>query len=122
MKVSTTLTNAARLLLWGPGPLPQGAEVLGRVTRDDGADGVLLRMPTGLYRQGAAGALRSLPQREVEAALAASAAASAMGALGRGPAKRRDTDYAALARKAAAARSLGSRKKTTSMPIDAHRC
>ena len=68
-------TTAPWALYWGPGPLPSGATVLGTVTRADGATGALLRLSSGIYCQGNAGALRSLPQREVEASLASLRAA-----------------------------------------------
>lgn len=47
------------------GPLPAGSTALGTVTRDNGEDGALLEMKTGLFVQGNAGAIRNLPQREV---------------------------------------------------------
>jgi hypothetical protein len=48
-------------MLWGPGPLPQGAALLGTVTRPNLEGGALLRMPTGRLVQGNAGSLRTLP-------------------------------------------------------------
>ena len=48
-------------LYWGNMPLPQGAEILGTVTRETGETGALIKLPTGIYVQGNAGALRSLP-------------------------------------------------------------
>lgn len=65
-------TKAAPHLYWGPGPLPAGAEFLGTVTRDEIDTGALIRMPNGIFVQGNAGAIRSLPQRDVEMSLAAS--------------------------------------------------
>jgi len=65
-------TRAPWALYWGPGPLPSGATAHGTVTRADGAVGALLRLSSGLYVQANAGAIRSLPQREVEVGLAAS--------------------------------------------------
>lgn len=66
-------------LIWGAQPLPEGATAHGTVTRDTGETGALIRMPTGVYVQGSAGVLRSLPQGEVLAALARSEAAAALG-------------------------------------------
>ncbi len=58
---------------WGRGPLPRGATVLGVVTRSRGGPlgdrGALILLRSGRYVQGNAGAIRLLPQREVEAAL-----------------------------------------------------
>jgi len=55
--------------LWGAMPFPHGSVALGSIRRDDdGAVGVLLRMPTGLYAFGLGGAIRSLPQREARSA------------------------------------------------------
>lgn len=47
------------------GPLPKGAKAIGTVRRDVGNDGALIEMPSGLYVQGNAGAIRNLPQRDV---------------------------------------------------------
>lgn len=49
------------LVYWGPGPLPQGATLLGAVTSPDGKSGALLKMPTGILMRGNAGAIASLP-------------------------------------------------------------
>ena len=65
-------TTAPWALYWGPGPLPSGATAHGTVTRNETDTGALIRLPSGIYRQGNAGVLRSLPQREVEVGLAAS--------------------------------------------------
>lgn len=51
-------------LYWGSAPLPIGSEAVGVVARDSGV-GALIRMSTGVYVQGNAGCLRSLPQRVV---------------------------------------------------------
>lgn len=52
--------------------LPTNSEALGVVTRDEIESGALVRIrTTGLLVQVNAGALRSLPQRETERALAA---------------------------------------------------
>ena len=56
---------------WGPGPLPAGAELCGTVTRNDTDVGALLRLASGEYAQGNGGNIRDLPQRPVEAGLAA---------------------------------------------------
>ena len=64
-------TKASPLIYWGASPLPAGAECCGTVTRDEYDTGALIRMGTGIYVQGNAGAIRSLPQRDVERSLAA---------------------------------------------------
>lgn len=74
-------TKAAPHLYWGPGPLPAGAEFCGTVTRDETDTGALIRMATGIFVQGNAGAIRSLPQSEVSASLAASALGSRGGSV-----------------------------------------
>jgi hypothetical protein len=52
------------------GPLPPGFEALGTVRRGIGDEGALCRIQaTGIYVQLNAGALRTLPQREVREAL-----------------------------------------------------
>lgn len=56
--------------LYNPTPMP-GWDVIGTVT-DAGGTGALVRnQRTGIYCRANAGAVRSLPQRKVEAALAA---------------------------------------------------
>ncbi len=65
---------------WGSMPLPDGAEALGIVTRDD-QTGALLRLKTGIYVQGNAGVIRTLPQTEVEEALRRSEAAAVLGSI-----------------------------------------
>lgn len=47
-------------MYWGPGPLPQGAELMGVVTRPDREAGALLKMPTGALVEGKNGTIRSL--------------------------------------------------------------
>jgi len=66
-------------LYWGYMPLPANAEVLGIVQRETLETGALIRLGTGIYVQGNAGAIRTLPQREVDEALDRSAAAAALG-------------------------------------------
>ena len=61
MKIDTT----GNWKLYWTGPLPEGAKALGTVTRDEGSTGALIETPAGLYVQGNASALRSLPQRDV---------------------------------------------------------
>ncbi|MGL0786511.1 hypothetical protein [Xanthomonas translucens] len=46
-----------------------GWEVIGTVTDADGAGALIRNKATGIYCRANAGALRSLPQRKVEAAL-----------------------------------------------------
>lgn len=65
-------------LYWGVMPLPNGAEALGLVKRETGT-GALIRLANGKYVQGNAGGIRSLPQSDIEDALAVSNAASALG-------------------------------------------
>jgi len=72
MKEKIEVKTKAPWALYWPGPIPVGTTVLGTVTRADGATGALLRLSSGIYCQGNAGVLRSLPQRDVEASLAAS--------------------------------------------------
>ena len=54
---------------WGQMPLPAGAEALGTISRETGT-GALIKLASGVYVQGNAGAVRTLPQAEVERALA----------------------------------------------------
>ena len=72
-------TKASPHLYWGPGPLPAGADFCGTVTRDGYDTGALIRMPSGIYVQGNAGAIRNLPQNEVAASLAAASLAARAG-------------------------------------------
>jgi len=74
-----THTNRGRLAVEVDGnwrlyanTLPAGAEALGTVTRGAGETGALIRYAgTGLYAQINAGAVRSLDQRKVRAAIEA---------------------------------------------------
>ena len=68
-------------LYWGAMPLPANAEALGVVTRTTGESGALIRLSTGVYVQGNAGAIRNLPQSETQAAVDASNAAAALGGI-----------------------------------------
>jgi len=65
-------------LYWGVMPLPTGAEALGIVSRENGI-GALIRLANGNYVQGNAGGIKSLPQSEINEALAVSNAAAALG-------------------------------------------
>jgi hypothetical protein len=67
-------------LYWGVMPLPEGAEALGLVKRDTGT-GALIRLANGRYVQGNAGGIKSLPQRDVDEALARSDAAAYLGSI-----------------------------------------
>jgi len=49
--------------------LPQGAVALGTVRRSAGDTGALVRLASGVYVQANAGAIRTLDQRAVRAAL-----------------------------------------------------
>mgnify|MGYP003594287507 CR=1 FL=1 len=69
--MSTIKVNAAGnwRMYWGPSPLPLNSRVLGTVTRDGFDTGALILVEaTGLYVQGNAGAIRSLPQRAIQSA------------------------------------------------------
>jgi len=68
-------------LYWGVMPLPKGAEALGFVKRENLETGALIRLANGNYVQGNAGGIKSLPQREVDEALAVSNAAAALGSI-----------------------------------------
>lgn len=57
------------------GTLPLGWDVVGTVTDADGTGALLRNHRTGIYCRANAGALRSLPQSKVEAALNAASAA-----------------------------------------------
>lgn len=68
-------------LYWGIGPLPTGAEALGTVQRETLETGALIRLVTGIYVQGNAGAIRTLDQSEVGAALVKSESAASLGSM-----------------------------------------
>lgn len=68
-------------IYWGYAPLPAGAEALGTVTRPTRETGALIRLSTGVYVQGNAGAIRNLPQREIKEAVGRSEAAAALGSV-----------------------------------------
>lgn len=74
----TVSKNGNWQLYWGVMPLPDGAQALGTVSRESGT-GALLKLASGAYVQGNAGGIRTLPQNEVDAALAVSNAAAALG-------------------------------------------
>lgn len=63
--IDTTTPDRARTIYWGASPIPPGSTAIGYVRRAPGDDGLLLRMATGIYVQGNAGSLRSLPQADV---------------------------------------------------------
>lgn len=54
-----------------PAGAPPGWEVIGTVTDADGTGALVRNKTTGIYCRANAGAIRSLPQHKVEAALAA---------------------------------------------------
>lgn len=68
--------HRSRIIIERPGkpglyqlaPLP-GWEVIGTVTDADGTGALVRNSTTGVYCRANAGAIRSLPQRKVEAAL-----------------------------------------------------
>lgn len=66
-------------LYWGMSPLPTGAEALGTVQRETLEIGALIRLSTGIYVQGNAGAIRTLDQRDAKVAIERSEAAVALG-------------------------------------------
>lgn len=66
-------------LYWGNMPLPEGSESLGVVNRSTLDTGALIRLANGNYVQGNAGGIRTLDRKEVDAALARSEAAAALG-------------------------------------------
>ena len=69
-------------IYWGEMPLPKGAETLGTIKRDgELTAGALIRLATGIYVQGNAGAVRSLPQHEVDALIIRSNAAAALASI-----------------------------------------
>ncbi len=78
----TVTTSGNWKIYWGVMPLPTDAEALGVVRRDVGDSGALIRLASGVYVQGNAGSIRTLPQREIEDALARSAAAATLGRVG----------------------------------------
>lgn len=53
-----------------PAGMPAGWEIIGTITDADGAGALARNVNTGVYCRANAGALRSLPQRKVLAALA----------------------------------------------------
>lgn len=53
-----------------PAGMPPGWEVIGIVTDADGTGALVRNLNTGIYCKANAGAIRSLPQRKVIAALA----------------------------------------------------
>ena len=105
MKITTRCSVAKVRNVWGHPLYPEGATVEGIVTQD--GRGILFRLPTGIYVDGRAGVLHSMNQDAVRAALSACRAASALGAMGRGDAKRRKIDYADLGRKGGKAKAEG---------------
>ena len=68
-------------MYWGAMPLPEGAEAIGLVKRENLETGALIRLANGSYVQGNAGGIRTLPQIEVERALQVSSAAAALGSI-----------------------------------------
>lgn len=65
----TVKRNQQWKLYWGSAPLPAGAEAIGTVARDTGETGALIRLASGTFVQGNAGALRALNDREVQKAI-----------------------------------------------------
>jgi len=50
---------------WGQMPLPKGAEAIGTIKTEHG-QGALIQLENGIFVQGNAGAIRNLPQRQVQ--------------------------------------------------------
>ena len=73
--------NGKWTLYWGDMPLPAGGEALGTVTRDGYDTGALIRLASGQYVQGNAGAIRPLDSSAVDSAIAASSAAAVLGSV-----------------------------------------
>lgn len=65
-----TVDPAGKAGLYQHQPLP-GWQVLGTVSTSDGTGALVRNVRTGIYCQANAGALRSLPQNKVAAAIAA---------------------------------------------------
>lgn len=106
--------------LWGAMPLPQGADYVGTVVRDGYDTGALLLLPSGIYVQGNAGSVRTLPQQAVCDALrdariddpvrAAAAVLGRKGGMaGRGAAKARPSEQMSRAGKLGAAKRRGKK-------------
>ena len=64
----TTTHNVTQGRLYA-GPVPEGAEILGTVTRDGTDTGALVRLANGRRVQINAGAVRALPPEAQEAAM-----------------------------------------------------
>lgn len=58
-------------LYWGPAPLPASAAAVGTVEIEGShyRKGALIQLQSGIYVQGNGGAIRTLPQAEIAAAL-----------------------------------------------------
>lgn len=70
-------------MYWGGTILPQGAQALGTIKRkNELVGGALIQLESGVYVQGNAGSIRSLPQDKVEELIARSEAAAALGSIG----------------------------------------
>lgn len=55
---------------WGPQPIPSGAQLIGVLRADQPyRQGALIKLASGMYVQGNAGCVRTLPQSEVRLAL-----------------------------------------------------
>jgi len=66
MSKITINTTGKWQLYWGPSPLPQHSKAIGTVTRDGYDTGALILIEaTGIYVQGNAASIRSLPQRDI---------------------------------------------------------
>lgn len=67
LKVTTSINWQ---IYWGYSPLPEGAEAIGIVQRDNRETGALIRLANGNYVQGNARSIRTLNQSEVAQAIA----------------------------------------------------
>lgn len=61
--------KALKTAYWGEAPLPEGAELLGTVTRPDELPGILMRFASGEYVQGTGLIIRRLAKHDAQAAI-----------------------------------------------------
>jgi hypothetical protein len=63
MKIDIDAKRQAEMY-WGPGPIP--GEIVGMVEGENFRKGALILLKSGVYVQGNAGSIRTLPQRDVK--------------------------------------------------------